>query len=378
MKKPEYQGNGWVLHNSDCIEGMAAMPEGSVDCAVFSPPFGDLFVYSDSERDLGNAGTGQDFINQYMFFAQALTRVMKPGRIVCVHCTDLPMRKGRDGAIGLQDFSGDLIKAHTDAGLIYHGRTTIWKDPVVEMQRTKALGLLYKQIRKDSAMNRVGMPDYMLFFRKDGDNPDRIEHTAPNVETEFHEVTGHHCEECGADHDFSVKFCPDCGHQIVKYTRTERRVNPSSETINIARKWLDHMRREGLCQNVPDDDVLRALLPHVEFDVYEWQKLASPVWMSIDQGKVLNGWRSAKAQDDERHVCPLQLDTIEKCLRLYSKPGDVVMDPFNGIGSTGYQALKMMRRYVGFELKAEYASQAGANLAAAEALAGDLFGSVSA
>ena len=134
------------------------------------------------------------------------------------------------------------------------------------------------------------------------------------------------------------------------------------------------MRREGLCQNVPDDAVLRELIPHVEFDVYEWQKLASPVWMSIDQGKVLNGWRSAKAQDDERHVCPLQLDTIEKCLRLYSKPGDVVMDPFNGIGSTGYQALKMMRRYVGFELKPEYAAQAGANLAAAERSAGDLFG----
>ena len=333
MKMPEYSGNGWTLHNSDCIEGMAAMPEGSVDCSVFSPPFGDLFVYSDSERDLGNAGTGEKFLNQYKFFADQLTRVMKPGRIVCVHCTDLPMRKGRDGAIGLQDFSGDLIKAHTDAGLIYHGRTTIWKDPVVEMQRTKALGLLYKQIRKDSAMNRVGMPDYMLFFRKDGDNPDRIEHCAPG---------------------------------------------DSEAALPIARKWLETMRREGLCGEVPDDDLLRELIKHVEFDVYEWQKLASPVWMSIDQGKVLNGWRSAKAQDDERHVCPLQLDTIEKCLRLYSKPGDVVMDPFNGIGSTGYQALKMMRRYIGFELKAEYAKQAGANLEMAERSAGDLFGSVAA
>ena len=329
MKQPEYQGNGWILHNSDCIEGMAAMPPDSVDCSIFSPPFGDLFVYSDSERDLGNAGTGDKFLNQYKFFADQLTRVMKPGRIVCVHCTDLPMRKGRDGAIGLQDFSGDLIKAHTDAGLIYHGRTTIWKDPVVEMQRTKALGLLYKQIRKDSAMNRVGMPDYMLFFRKDGDNPDRIEHCAPG---------------------------------------------DTEAALPIARKWLDMMRREGLCSQVPDDVLLRELIQHVEFDVYEWQKLASPVWMSIDQGKVLNGWRSAKAQDDERHVCPLQLDTIEKCLRLYSKPSDVVMDPFNGIGSTGYQALKMMRRYVGFELKPEYAAQAGANLSAAERSAGDLFG----
>jgi DNA modification methylase len=328
MKQPEYKGNGWVLHNSDCVEGMASMPENSVDLAIFSPPFGDLFVYSDSERDLGNAGTGEKFINQYMFFAKALTRVMKPGRIVCVHCTDLPMRKGRDGAIGLQDFSGDLIKAHTEAGLIYHGRTTIWKDPVVEMQRTKALGLLYKQIRKDSAMNRVGMPDYMLFFRKDGDNHDRIEHVAPG------------------DIDAAMP---------------------------IAKKWLEHMRREGLVANVPDDNVLRALLPHVEFDVYEWQKLASPVWMNIQQGNVLNGWRSAKQEDDERHVCPLQLDTIQNCLRLYSKPGDVVMDPFNGIGSTGYEAVKSMRRYVGFELKKEYAEQAGANLAAAETHSMDLF-----
>jgi hypothetical protein len=326
MKKPEYQGNGWALHNSDCIEGMHAMPESSVDCAVFSPPFGDLFVYSDSERDLGNAGTGSAFINQYKFFAEALTRVMKPGRIVAVHCTDLPMRKGRDGAIGLQDFSGDLIKAHTAAGLIYHGRATIWKDPVVEMQRTKALGLLYKQIRKDSAMNRVGMPDYMLFFRKDGDNPDRIEHAAPG---------------------------------------------DTAAAVPIARKWLSEMHRLGLASETPTDAQIAALLPHVEFDVYDWQKLASPVWMDIQQGNVLN---RMKGDNDEKHVCPLQLDVIERCLRLYSKPGDVVMDPFNGIGSTGYQAIKMYRRYIGFELKPEYAKQAGKNLSEAEASVGDLFG----
>ena len=327
MKQPEYQGAGWALHNSDCIEGMHAMPENSVDLTVFSPPFGDLFVYSDSERDLGNAGTGQKFINQYKFFAEALTRVMKPGRIACVHCTDLPMRRGRDGAIGLQDFSGDLIRAHTDAGLIYHGRATIWKDPVVEMQRTKALGLLYKQIRKDSGMNRVGMPDYMLFFRKDGDNPDRIEHAAPG----------------------------------------------SKESLPIARRWLEHMRREGLCAGVPENALLAELIKHAEFDVYEWQRLASPVWMNINQGNVLNGYRAAKGQHDERHVCPLQLDTIDNCLRLYSKPGDVVMDPFNGIGSTGYQAIKSFRKYIGFELKPEYAAQANRNLMDAEKTSGDLF-----
>ena len=326
MKQPEYSGAGWAIHNSDCIEGMHAMPESSVDCCVFSPPFGDLFVYSDSERDLGNAGSGAEFVNQYQFFAEALTRVMKPGRIVCVHCTDLPTRKGKHGYIGLQDFSGDLIKAHTDAGLIYHGRTTIWKDPVVEMQRTKALGLLYKQIRKDSSMNRVGMPDYVLFFRAPGDNQDRIEHAAPG---------------------------------------------DTAAALPIARKWLAEMHRHGLASATPSDAVLAEILKHVEFDVYEWQRLASPVWMNIQQGNVLN---RMKAAGDERHVCPLQLDVIESCLRLYSKPGDVVMDPFNGIGSTGYQAVKMGRRYLGFELKPEYASQAGRNLIEAERICGDLFG----
>lgn len=325
MKQPEYQGAGWAIHNSDCIEGMWAMPEASIDCAVFSPPFGDLFVYSDSERDLGNAGEGKAFMAQYQFFAEAMARVMKPGRMVCVHCTDLPTRKGKHGYIGLQDFSGDLIRSHETSGLIYHGRATIWKDPVVEMQRTKALGLLYKQIRKDSAMNRVGMPDYMLFFRAPGDNPDRIEHAAPG----------------------------------------------DKEAIKIARKWLHEMHRLGLASETPTDEQIAALLPHAEFDVYEWQKLASPVWMDIQQGNVLN---RMKGQNDEKHVCPLQLDVIERCLRLYSKPGDVVMDPFNGIGSTGYQAVKMFRRYLGFELKPEYARQADKNLKEAAASVGDLFG----
>lgn len=328
MKQPEYSGPGWAIHNSDCIEGMYAMPQNSVDCAIFSPPFGDLFVYSNSERDLGNAGEGGAFMDQYAFFAEALTRVMRPGRIVCVHCTDLPMRKGKHGAIGLQDFSGDLIKAHTSAGLVYHGRATIWKDPVVEMQRTKALGLLFKQIRKDSAMNRVGMPDYMLFFRKDAPNEKPIEHAA---------------------------------------------LGDKKTALKIAREWLEDLRRDGLCAQVPDDDLLSELMKDAEFDVMEWQKLASPVWMNIQQGNVLRNFRKAKGANDEKHVCPLQLDVIKNCLRLYTKPGDVVMDPFNGIGSTGYEAVKARRRYIGFELKPEYAEQANANLTEAASFNADLF-----
>ena len=285
--KPDYQGDNWAIYLADCCEVLAGLPEGLIDLSIFSPPFSDLFVYSDSERDMGNCGSHGEFMEHYGFFCSALYRAMKPGRIIAVHCSDLPSRKGRDGFIGLHDFGGDLIRAHQAAGFVYHARCTIWKDPVVEMQRTKALGLLYKQLKKDSAMSRVGMPDYMLFFRKDEPNPDPITHD-------------------------------------------------------------------------PKD------LP-----VGQWQELASPVWMKVNQTKVLNG-RMAKGQEDERHICPLQLDVIERCLTLYSNPGDLVLDPFNGIGSTGYKAIEMGRRYIGIELKPEYAKQAAKFLEQAELAAGSL------
>ena len=285
--KPDYEGNNWAIYLADCIEIMNGLPEGIIDCAVFSPPFSDLFVYSDSERDMGNCGSHEEFMEHYAYFTEALYRVLKPGRVACVHCSDLPARKSKDGFIGLHDFGGDLVRAHQAAGWVYHARCTIWKDPVIEMQRTKALGLLYKQLKKDSSRSRVGMPDYMLFFRKDQENPDPITHT-------------------------------------------------------------------------PED------LP-----VSMWQELASPVWMTVNQTKVLNG-RQAKGQQDEKHICPLQLDVIERCLTLYSNPGDLVLDPFNGIGSTGYQAIKMGRRYIGCELKPEYAKQAARFLQGAEQQSGSL------
>ena len=289
--KADYTGDNWAIYNADCIEALAGMPEGSIDLSIFSPPFSDLFVYSDSERDMGNCSSHDEFMEHYKFFSQNLYRAMKPGRIICVHCTDLPARKGKDGFIGLHDFSGDLIKAHTETGFVYHARCTIWKDPVIEMQRTKALGLLYKQLKKDSAMSRVGMPDYMLFFRKDEPNPDPVTHT-------------------------------------------------------------------------PDD------LP-----VDQWQELASPVWWNVNQTRVLNG-RQAKGEKDEKHICPLQLDVIDRCLTLYSNPGDVVLDPFNGIGSTGHEAIRMDRKYIGFELKPEYAKQAAKFLTQAEAEKASLFDGV--
>jgi len=295
---PDYEGDRWAVYNADTVEFLAGVPAGTIDCAVFSPPFSDLFVCSNSERDMGNCASHAEFMEHYEFFAQNLAMAMKPGRMVCIHCIDLPTRKYRDGYIGLHDFPADLRAAHEKAGMIYHAKATIWKDPVVEMTRTKALGLLYKQIKKDSVMCRVGLPDYVIFMRMPGENPEAITHT------------------------------PD--------------------DLPVARS---------------------AAKPG---DKFVWQELASPVWTTIDQGNVLNG-RIARSEKDERHICPLQLDVIERCLTLYSNPDDVVLDPFNGIGSTGYQALKMGRRYLGVELKPEYAAQAARFLAEAEASRFTLF-----
>jgi len=285
--KPDYEGDKWAIYVADCIEIMNGMPEGIVDLAIFSPPFSDLFVYSDSERDMGNCGSHAEFMDHYDYFAKALYRVLKPGRMACVHCSDLPARKGKDGFIGMHDFSGDLIRAHQQAKWVYHARCTVWKDPVIEMQRTKALGLLYKQLKKDSSRSRVGMPDYILFFRKDQENPDPITH------------------------------------------------DPKDLPVSM------------------------------------WQELASPVWMTVNQTNVLNG-RMAREDQDEKHICPLQLDVIERCITLYSNPGDLVMDPFSGIGSSGYQSLKMNRSYVGCELKPEYARQSARFLQGAEQQSGSL------
>ncbi len=309
--KPDYEGLNYGLYNADCIEIMAGLPDGMIDCSIFSPPFADLFVYSDSERDMGNCGGYDEFFAHYRYFTETLYRAMKPGRMTCVHCTDLPARKGKDGFIGLHDFSGDLIRAHQDAGFVYHARAVIWKDPVVEMQRTKALGLLYKQLRKDSSMSRVGMPDYMLFFRKDEPNPEPIRHFSDDFAT----------------------YPKDRGG---------------------AKAWADD-------HDVTDPDVIDAMTIPID----QWQELASPVWMTVQQGNVLNR-EAARADQDERHICPLQLDVIERCLTLYSNPGDLVLDPFNGIGSTGFKALKMGRRYLGIELKPEYAVQAAKFLTEAE------------
>lgn len=271
-------GKDWELQLGDCVQLIKNIPDESVGLSVFSPPFAELYTYSDQLEDMGNSKDYKEFLYAFGFLCKELFRVLKSGRNVAVHCMDLPIQKGKEGFIGLRDFSGMILQAFTEAGFIYHSRVTIWKNPVTEMQRTKALGLLHKQVKKDSTMSRVGIPDYVLIFRKDGEREDPV--------------------KC----DISVDT---------------------------------------------------------------WQKYASPVWMDIDYGNTLNG-RDARDEKDEKHICPLQLDTIERLIILYSNKGDIVLTPFGGIGSEVYQALKLGRKGIGFELKKSYFDLAVKNCESAE------------
>lgn len=261
--------NEWFdIRRGDCVQLIKDVPSESVGLSVFSPPFAELYTYSSHLEDMGNSKDYKEFLTQFGFLVDELYRVVMQGRNVCVHCMDLPIQKGKEGFIGLRDFSGMIITAFENSGFVYASRVTIWKDPVIEMQRTKALGLLHKQVKKDSTMSRVGIPDYVLIFRKDGE-----------------------------------------------------RANPVRNT------------------DIPVD---------------LWQKYASPVWMDIDYGDTLQGFRNGREDNDEKHICPLQLPTIERLIHLYSNKGDTVLTPFMGIGSEVYQAVKMERKAIGFELKESY------------------------
>lgn len=277
----QFIGERYALYQGDCVETLHGIPENSVHYTLFSPPFASLYTYSDSDRDMGNSRDNEEFRQHFRYLVQQLQRVTMPGRLVSVHCMNLPAMKSRDGFIGVKDFRGDIIRTFTEADFIFHSEVTIWKNPVTEMQRTKALGLLHKQIRKDSAMSRQGLPDYIVTFRKPGENPEPIPHT-PEV-----------------------------------------------------------------------------------FPVEVWQRYASPVWMDIRQSNTLQR-KSAREEKDEKHICPLQLDVIERCIDLWTNPNDIVFDPFAGIGSVPYQAVLMGRRGLGIELKESYFKQAVNNLEAAD------------
>lgn len=302
-------GNDWTLHHADCVHAAKMVESDSVGFSVYSPPFSNLYIYSDSEYDMGNSSNDGQFMVHYSYLAQELYRITKPGRLTAIHCKDLPMYKGRDGAAGLRDFPGEIIKMYESKGWQYHSRVTIWKDPVIEMQRTKNHGLLYKQLCKDSAASRQGMADYIIVMRKwaDEDKWDAV----------------------SRDGD---RFCDYVG---------------STYNAPQAKDW-------GRARTESEKSRL--------YSISVWQRYASPVWFDIDQTNVLN-YKLAKEKDEERHICPLQLDVIERCIELWSNPGDLVFSPFTGIGSEGVVALNMGRRFVGSELKKSYFDIASRNLA---------------
>jgi len=290
----ETHGETWSAYQADCVDFASQMPENSIDFSIYSPPFSGLYIYSDSVCDMGNTANDEEFARQYAFLIRELHRITRPGRLSAVHCKNLVNYKGRDGMAGLRDFRGDIIRLHTAAGWAYHSEVVIWKDPVIEMQRTKAHGLLWKQLRADSSFSRQGMPEYVLLFRKWADG-----------EAE------------------------------------ESNVSPVTHTKE-------------------------------SFPVEQWQRWASPVWMDIRQTNVLNG-QVAREGKDEKHICPLQLDVIERCLHLWTNEGDTVFSPFMGIGSEGYQSVKFRRKFIGTELKATYFAQAVEFLRRIEAESATLF-----
>jgi DNA modification methylase len=278
----QVQGENWSLIHGDCCEGIKDIPDGSIDYSIFSPPFASLYVYSDSERDMGNCESDDEFFRHFGFLTDNLFRVIRNGRLVSIHCMNLPSTIQNNGYIGIRDFRGDVIRTMVKSGFIYHSEVCIWKDPVLAMQRTKALGLLHKQVVKDSCMSRQGIPDYVCTFRKPGKNEKP--------------VTG---------------------------------------------KFENFIGDKSTFENKGD----------VSIDI--WQRYASPVWMDINQSRTLNG-RLARDNEDDRHICPLQIDVIERCLDLWTNEGDVVMSPFAGIGSEGYVSLLASRKFIGFELKKSY------------------------
>lgn len=298
----------YAIYNGDCVETVAALPGGSVDFCIYSPPFASLYTYSNSDRDMGNVKDDDEFFEHFGYLVSELYRVMAPGRIMAVHCMNLPASKTRDGFIGIKDFRGDLIKAFQAAGFIFHSEVTIWKDPVVAMQRTKALGLLHKTIKKDSSMSRQGIPDYLVVMRKPGENEKPIA-------GEFTHYVGDN---------------PPAGFKGYQYDDGRWYYLPGPENTSI--------------------------------DV--WQNYASPVWDDIRQTNTLQ-FQEARDSDDERHICPLQLDVIERAMQLWSRPDDVVLTPFMGIGSEAYMAVKMGRRAIGAELKPSYFRIAAQNMARA-------------
>jgi DNA modification methylase len=325
-------GHDWHLYHGDCIEVMKGLPDDSIDMVVTSIPFLSLFVYSASDHDFGNVKSDGEFYEGYYHFSKELIRIMKPGCIASIHSMIMPSSKERDGYIGLKDFPGEVRRIMVECGFIFHSEVVIRKDPVAAMQRTKALGLLHKQIVKNSAMSRQGIPDYLTSFRKPGD-----------------------------------RVVPVAG-MLEYYAGTKTAVTTASKTAarNSIDTWQNYAEPVFTDISSRFAEVLPTLNPEQSELFYQLLNYRAAgttqeQWVDIDMGKTLQ-YQSARDNNDERHCCPLQLQVIERALQLWTNSGDVVLDPFNGIGSTGWQALKMGRKYLGIELKESYFNAAANNL----------------
>lgn len=303
-------GENWQMWHGDCVDVARGLPAESVGMTVYSPPFSSLYTFSDDPRDMSNCRDDETFWEHYRFLIAECFRVLKPGRLCAVHCMQLPTSKLRDGFIGLRDFRGEIIRAHQTAGFIYHSEVMIRKDPVAAMQRSKAIGLLHKQVVKDSALSRMAIADYIVVMRKPGDNPEPV--SGP----------------------FTAYYGTDQRQDGALMTDSEYR----------GRSW-----------DKPGDPW---------FSVAVWQRYAEPMWLDIAQGDVLSR-KEARDERDEAHISPLQLTVIRRCLDLWSNPGDVIFSPFAGIGSELYVALQMGRKAIGAELKDSYYRQAIKNCQAA-------------
>lgn len=303
------RGEGWELWQGDCVEVLAGMPESSVGMVLTSPPFSSLYTYSDALQDLGNSASDEEFFTHFRYAAKALLRVTKPGRLCVLHCKDLPRYQGTHGRSGIYDFPGRLVVAMEDAGWQYHARTTIWKCPADEMRKTNSHGLLHLQLCKDSSASRMGLPDYLLAFRKWG-------------------LPGEEFPDPVVGHEPRYRF------RIGEYAGSDPPAPP---------EYLD------------DRDPQRA------YSIQVWRKYASPVWMDIRMTDVLDS-SGSREPADERHICPIQLQVVSRAIHLWSNPGDVVIDPFGGIGSIPYVAVDLGRRGVAIELKDSYLRQAEEHL----------------
>lgn len=309
----ETSGADWHLYNGDSAEVLGGLPDHSVDLAVFSPPFSSTYTYSPSERDLGNVGSDAQFWEQFAFISTELLRVVKPGRLVAMHVANLPAYKNSHGYSGRRDFRGDTIRHFEAAGFRYHSEITIDKNPQAQAIRTHSHGLLFAQLQRDAAHMWQCWADYVVVMRTPGDN-------AVPVKTDLTQ------------------------EDWIEWAHATWPASGGREVDQASAEWADH--------------------------------LTSQCWYGIRETDVL-GAHEARENDDERHLCPLQLPVIERCVRLWSNVGDTVLSPFAGIGSEGVGAIRNSRRFVGVELKPSYYRVAARNLAAAEQAASqpDLFAS---